>query len=760
MQRNDLVSEELKQCRGSEAPFSPLVRWIQENREHLHMTCIVMETQGRYDFLKSALSGHGIPFTLVNRFADAIQQRSHEIAICRGSLSSGFVWPGERMAIITEKEIFGTRGKSQRQAAPKPRGLDLLSYEDLKSGELVVHVDYGIGRYEGLEKLSIEGHTDDYLNISYRDGDRLFLPVYRMNVVHKYMGVEGVAPALDKMGGAAWEKVKAKVRQSVERIAGDLLNLYATRKVNPGTAFDIEAKALQQFEAGFQFEETLDQRRAIEDVMSDMARDAPMDRLICGDVGYGKTEVALRAAFVTVWNHKQVAVLVPTTVLAEQHHETFAERFKTLPVEIACLTRFRSPKEQRDILRRLAENKEKLKSFRKTVDVLTMTATPIPRTLHMSLSGVRDISVISTPPERRRPVITYISEFDEKLIADAVRKELQRGGQIFFVHNAVQSIQNMADLIQKRVPEVRLAIGHGQMAEAELEKVMFRFVHHDIDLLVCTTIIESGLDIPAANTMIVNRADMFGLAQMYQLRGRIGRGDAQAYAYLFIPGESILSAQAQKRLKVLMEYDDLGAGFQIALNDLRIRGGGTILGASQSGHIASVGYDMFLKLMEEAVSEIKGEPVIADLEPEINIPLSAFIPESYMPDIDQRLTLYRRLSRLNNLKQLTDFKAEMTDRFGPMPKEAANLLLKVMIKILAIQAGVKRLDLSEPYLMIHFSEAHQKNPFGIMGMITREKDRFSFSPDHVMKVRLDMVKESPLSQAKNILKEITQRANA
>ncbi|MBT8357840.1 MAG: transcription-repair coupling factor, partial [Deltaproteobacteria bacterium] len=462
-----------------------------------------------------------------------------------------------------------------------------------------------------------------------------------------------------------------------------------------------------------------------------------------------------------------------------------------------CLSRFRSHKEQRAILKDLKEgkidiiigthrliskdvvfkdlgllvldeeqrfgvkHKEKLKKIRHNVDVLALTATPIPRTLHMSLMGIRDISVISTPPEYRRAIITYISQIDDAIISEAVRKELKRGGQIYFVHNNIHSIWKMAGKLKKLIPEARLDVAHGRMDKNELERVMFKFMKKEIDLLVCTTIIESGLDIPSANTIIVNQADRFGLAQMYQLRGRVGRANEQAYAYLFIPEETTLGKNALKRLKVLIEHSDLGAGFQIAMSDLKIRGGGTILGASQSGHIAAVGYDMYLKLMENAVSELKGKPVIEPLEPEINIMMSAFLPESYIPDIDQRLSAYRRLAKMTELSDIKDFKAELIDRFGVLPEEAANLLLTIMLKVLSIKAGVKRLDLSGQQLLFSFSEIHQKNPSGIVDMIVANQKLFEFSPNHILKARLNnRSTNGMLVQARNILKEIKQYVNS
>ena len=460
---------------------------------------------------------------------------------------------------------------------------------------------------------------------------------------------------------------------------------------------------------------------------------------------------------------KQVAVLVPTTVLAEQHFTTFTDRFKPFPINVACLSRFRTAREQRNIISDLkagrldivigthrllsrdvefkelgllvldeeqrfgVKHKEKLKKIRKTVDALALTATPIPRTLHMSLMGVRDISIIATPPEHRRSIVTYIAAFDDLIVREAIQKELQRGGQIFFVHNNIKSIQRIAGHLQKLVPEVRLDVAHGRQDEDELEKVMLRFMRKEIDMLVSTSIIESGIDIPSANTILINRADRFGLAQIYQLRGRVGRSEEQAYAYLFIPGESALGRNAQKRLKVLMEHSDLGSGFQIAMNDLKIRGGGTILGASQSGHIAAVGYDMFLKLMENTMAELKGEPVREALDPEINLPMSALISAAYIVDIDQRLTAYRRLARMTSLGEISDFKAELIDRYGPLPVEAGNLLLKIMLKVLSIKAGVKRLDLTDRQVLLHFSETHQQNPLGIVDMVVDQKDGFALT---------------------------------
>jgi len=777
----------------NESPFLPFANWLNEKKAAGYTVALVCSSGSSVERLKSLLKTYGILPDFSQGFPD-VKAGVGSIYICPGQISSGFVRDDKSLAVITETEIFG-KARAKRKIPPRKVQSDLLNFEDLKKGDLVVHVEHGIGQYEGLVKLCINAASNDFLLILYKDDDKLYLPVDRMSMVQKYMGVEGIAPVLDKMGGASWERVKAKVRKSAEKIAGELLKLYAARKVRKGHAYGKRDSLFHDFEAGFPYEETPDQLRAIEDVLEDMESEQPMDRLVCGDVGYGKTEVALRASLLAVNDGKQAAVLVPTTVLAEQHFETFSSRFKDYPITIGCLSRFRSAKEQREIIEEVKQgkidivigthrllqkdvefkdlgllildeeqrfgvrHKEALKKMRNTVDVLALTATPIPRTLHMSMTGIRDISVISTPPEHRRAIITYLSEFDDRLIAEAVRKELKRKGQIFFVHNNIQTIHETAAYLLRLTPEVRLDVAHGRMDENALENVMLRFVRKEIDMLVCTTIIESGLDVPSANTIFINRADKFGLAQIYQLRGRVGRGDEQAYAYLFIPHETSLTKDAQKRLKVLMEHSDLGSGFQIALSDLRIRGGGAILGASQSGHIAAVGYDMFLKLMENAVAELKGEPVVENLEPEINVNMSAFFPESYMPDIDQRLSAYRRLAKMTDLKEISDFKAELTDRFGELPEEAVNLLLKIMLKALSVKAGVKRLDLTEHQALFYFSEAHQAKPFGIVDVILSDSQQFEFTPDHVLKAKLPK-NGSPLVHVKKILKEITRCVSA
>ncbi len=795
VENNYDLSMALKNYREKEQLFGPLVEWLRDKQQSGYATILICRNRSQVARLSSLLVPYGIQLTPVNGYSE-IKKDSGQLYICVGQVSSGFVWPAEFLALVTDDEIFGVRHQRRKRTEPRPR-TQMLDLQELKKDDLIVHNDHGIGQYGGLAKMTIDGVTNDFLIITYKGGDKLYLPVDRMSVVQKYMGVEDIVPVLDTLGGKSWERVKSRIKKSAEKIAGELLKLYARRKVEKGYAFSPAGSYVRDFEAGFAYEETADQLKAIEDVIADMQKATPMDRLVCGDVGYGKTEVALRASFQAVNDGKQVAILVPTTILAEQHYETFRQRFKRNPVNVACLSRFRSPRVQRAIIDDLkagrvdivigthrlvqkdvqfndlgllildeeqrfgVKHKEKLKKFRSTVDVLALTATPIPRTLHLSLVGVRDISIISTPPEFRKSIMTYISEFDDAVIADAINKELRRQGQIFFVHNNIHSIDKIAGKLQRLVPQVRLAVAHGRMDEDELEQVMFLFMNREIDMLVCTTIIESGLDVATANTIIVNHADRFGLAQMYQLRGRVGRADEQAYAYLLIPHESLLGKNAQKRLKVLMEHSDLGAGFQIAMSDLKIRGGGTILGASQSGHIAAVGYDMFLKLMENAVAGLKGEETVEPLEPEINVNFSAFIAESYIPDIDQRMSAYRRLAKMTELQQLADFKSESLDRFGSLPEEAEDLLLKIMLKVLAKKAGVSRLDLVGRNLSLNFSESHQRNPAALVDMIMAAPKNFKLSPEHVLKTKLDSPDlNSQLAQTKNLLIEIAQRVNS
>jgi len=787
------LAARLRRMREPEEPFAPLASWVEEHRRAGLRVVVACRGRTQAERLADLLAPYGVSFRRSAEFP--AEEDDLRPVLCLGRVAGGFVWAAEGLALLSEEQFFGVRA-ARRARRPAPARERLLGLQELKQGDWVVHTDHGIGRYEGLVRLTVDGVENEFLALAYQGGDRLYLPVDRMNLIQKYLGVEGCEPALDKLGGASWERVKARVKRSAEKIAGELLQLYARRRVEHGFACRVTDDSLKEFESGFAYEETPDQIRAIEEVFQDMQQPTPMDRLVCGDVGYGKTEVALRASFLAVLNGKQVAVLVPTTILAEQHFETFRTRFQRHPVHVACLSRFRSAREQAAIVEGIrsgkvdivigthrllqkdiafkdlgllvvdeeqrfgVRHKEKLKRLRSTVDVLALTATPIPRTLHLSLTGLRDISLIQTPPEFRKAIVTTVCEFDPEVITDAIRRELRRSGQVYFVHNTVQTIDAMAERLRRLVPEARLDVAHGQMPEEALEQVMLRFLRREVDVLVCTTIIESGLDVANANTIIVNRADCFGLAQIYQLRGRVGRSEAQAYAYLLIPAESLLTADARKRLKVLMEHSDLGSGFQIAMNDLEIRGGGTILGASQSGHIAAVGYDMFLKLMEEAIAELKGEPPERSLEPEIHVPFSAYLAESYIPDIDQRMILYRRLARMTAPREVAEMRAELKDRFGPPPEEAANLLFKILLRILARRAGVERLDVTEQRAVLQFAGGNPADPEAVLGFVRRNPQACELTPGGILRVRLaPAAANARLAQVKNILQAIAGNGN-
>ncbi len=686
------------------------------------------------------------------------------IGILTGPLSAGFLFPTLGVIYVTEAEIFGPRPPLRRPLKPKET-LPFQSFEDLKEGDYVVHGEHGIGRYLGLHQLVVGGQEGDYLLLEYADQDKLYVPVDKLSLIHRYVGADGHPPALDRLGGTSWAKAKERVKASIREMAKALLELYAARQVIKGYAFSPDTPWQKEFEAAFPYEETADQLKAIEDVKRDMEQDRPMDRLICGDVGYGKTEVALRAAFKAVMDGKQVAILVPTTVLALQHFQTFSERFAPFPVTVAMLSRFTPRKEQHEVVSSLKAGtvdivigthrllqpdvkfrdlgllivdeehrfgvaaKEKLKQLKKDVDVLTLTATPIPRTLHMALLGVRDISTIETPPPERLSIHTVVARYDPALIQEAIERELSRGGQVFFVHNRVEDIQAVAKTLKRIVPSARLAVAHGEMSEERLERIMYDFYQGNYDVLLCTTIIESGLDIPTANTIIINRADQLGLAQLYQLRGRVGRDKERAYAYLLIPGDEPLTEQARKRLQVMLELTELGSGFKIALRDLEIRGAGNLLGPEQHGHIRAVGFDLYCQLVASTIKELKGEPEEPGVEPTLRLPVQGYLPEAYVPDPNLRLTLYKRLAAVENQDQLHEFEKELLDRFGEPPEPARWLLWAMEIKLLAKRLKIKELDLRKGSVKIAFAEHPPIQPERIVALLTQEKGRLRYLPE-------------------------------
>jgi transcription-repair coupling factor (superfamily II helicase) len=673
------------------------------------------------------------------------------LTLVQGLLGEGWVMDSQTQ-LLTDAEVFGfIKQRRLVKRRPVPHHQFLI---ELTPGDYVVHVEHGIGKFAGVVRLGSDNGEKEYLLLKYAANDKLYVPTDQIERVNRYIGGGDRAPTLTRLGTQEWSRTKQKVRESVEEVATELLALYAAREVVPGFSFSRDTVWQQELEASFPYVETPDQIEVQGQVKTDMEKNKPMDRLVCGDVGYGKTEVAVRAAFKAVMDGKQVAVLVPTTVLAQQHYSTFRQRLEAFPVRIEVLSRFKTAKEQQAIIEGLANgsfdicigthrllqkdisfknlglliideeqrfgvsHKEHLKQMRQEVDVLTLSATPIPRTLHMSLVGVRDMSTMETPPEQRLPIKTYVARYDERLIREAVLREIERNGQVFFVHNRVESIDYVADKLQSLIPEARITIAHGQMPEAELEGVMSDFSQGKSDILVTTTIIESGLDMPNVNTLIVNRADRFGLTQLYQLRGRVGRGASLAYAYfLYEPGR-MLTPTAEKRLKTIFEATELGAGFSIALKDLEIRGAGTLLGPRQSGHISAVGFSLYCRLLAEAVESQKARqagipekmrpsPLPA---PTLDLPLPAFIPEEYIADVETRLGLYQRLSRVDKLEQIEALKDEFGDRFGALPAELQNLLYALKIKLLAAKAGIESITTEDGLIVIRLLEGMQFTP--------------------------------------------------
>ncbi len=714
----------------------------------------------------------GAPVETATASRAATSARDRKPVIVDGALSQGFRFASEPLVVIGEEEIFGERRQQRRTR--KVSAADVLSsLAELKADDYVVHVDHGIGLYRGLKHLTVASTEGDYLHLEYLGGDRLYLPVDRINLVQKYVGGGDAAkPALDKLGGASWERVKAKTKEALLSMARELVEIGAKRQVAQGNTYEVAGDPLyQEFEARFPFDETADQQRAIDDVLADLGRERPMDRLVCGDVGFGKTEVALRAAFAVVMAGKQVAVLVPTTVLAQQHFDTFSTRFAGYPMRIEMLSRFRTPAENRAVLDGLmngtvdvvvgthrllqkdvavkdlgllvideehrfgVRHKEKIKALRAIVDVLTLTATPIPRTLQMALTGIRDLSVIESPPLDRLAIRTYITKADDHVVRDAIVREIRRGGQVFFVHNRVDSIDRQAAHLRQLVPEATVVVGHGQMGEHELEQVMDDFMHKRANVLVCSTIIESGLDIPSANTIMINRADTFGLAQLYQLRGRVGRSNVRAYAYLLIPGEHMIGKDAHKRLAALQELDELGGGFRLAAHDLEIRGAGNMLGKQQSGHITAVGFELYTQMMEDAVREVRGETIETEVEPEIQLGFPAYIPETYVQDVNQRLILYKRLAGVRRVGDLPAIVDEMHDRFGPLPPLADSLVKVMELRRVLKDLLVTSLRVRGDDVVFELHPDTPVRPDTVLALVKKEKGRVQLFPDSRLSYR-------------------------
>jgi transcription-repair coupling factor (superfamily II helicase) len=766
---NTDLHAEMASLQSKEPSLAPLLARLKEwQAERIF---IVAPTRSEATRLKDLLAHYDLHFSLKQGAGALTKPGPGPVrALLVGNLAQGFRLPDERLVVVTADEIFGGKKRPAAGARRSAPGHFITSLSELKQDDTIVHLDHGIGIYRGLKFLKVAGTEGEFLHLEYEGGDRLYLPVDRINLVQKYIGGEENRPALDRLGGTSWEKVKAKTRKSVLEMAHELVELYAAREVHEGHAYSPPDHLYNEFEASFEFEETPDQEKAIQDTLKDMGEKKPMDRLICGDVGYGKTEVALRAAFVAVMSGKQVAVLAPTTILVQQHLQTFRRRFRNYPIRIETLSRFQTSAGTKQVLQDLSKGlvdivigthrllqkdivlrelglvvideehrfgvaqKERLKKLRHMVDVMSLTATPIPRTLHMSLVGIRDLSVIETPPLDRLAIQTHVCRYDEGVIRDAVLREIERGGQVFFLHNRVETIDRMAQKIAELVPEAKVALAHGQMHPRALEKVMLDFMESRAQVLVCSAIIESGLDFTNANTIIINRADKFGLAQLYQLRGRVGRSHRRAYAYLLIPGEKVITRDAERRLKALQQLDDLGGGFKLALEDLEIRGAGNLLGREQSGQIAAVGFELYTEMMEKAVSELKGRPVRPEVEPEIRLGIPAYFPDDYVPDANQRLLFYKRLASLRDVTELDEIKEEMRDRYGPFPEVVENLFRVMDLRRTLKDYLVEQISYNDGRVSLLF---HRESPINVArlvelvgknGIRLSPEGRLSFSP--------------------------------
>ena len=728
-------------------------------------------------------------------YADETSYFSGEVlatTLLKAYLPDGFVLPEAHLALFGARDLFDesdlVAARPQRQKSKVSAFLS--DFRDLQVGDYVVHVEHGIGQYQGLKEINQGDGNAEFMLLEYAEAARLYVPLTRLDLVQKYRSSEGAKPVLNHLGTAAWAKTKARVRKAMKDMTDELLKLYAQRQAAQGHSFPGDTEWMKEFEDAFEYNETEDQAQAIIDVKRDMESQLPMDRLLCGDVGYGKTEVAMRAAFKVISDNKQVAVLAPTTVLAFQHFETFKQRFAAFPVTVEMISRFRTAKQIKEILQKVeagkvdiligthrllskdvkfsdlgllvvdeeqrfgVRHKERIKQMRTQVDVLTMSATPIPRTLHMSLVGLRDMSVIETPPKDRMAIQTVVANWDEKLIQSAIEQELERGGQVYFVHNRVETIWEIAAKLQELVPRARITVGHGQMAEGELEKVMLKFMHHGADILVATTIIENGLDIPLCNTMIINRADRFGLSELYQLRGRVGRSNRRAYAYLLLPAEIELTPVARRRLAALKEFSDLGAGFKIAALDLELRGAGNLLGGEQSGHIEAVGFELYTQMLERAVREMKGETAAEETEIQLNLGLNIRIPADYIKEENQRLRMYKRVAGVETESQLKDVASELKDRYGEPPLAVRNLLNYAVLKLQGLRVGATAIERKRELVNIKFRQNAAIDPGKLARFVASQRGS-QFSPDGTLKFSIKAAAaDAVLQTLQDLLEEL------
>lgn len=770
-----------------------LEEWRKKNTVFL-----LASTKERQERIKELLEQEGIGVITNPKEDLSIGQ----IALLKGNLNEGFHFPSAQVVVVADQEIFGVKKKKSHRTFREKfeQGIRLTSLEDLIPGDYVVHTSHGIGQYLGLETIESEGVKKDYLSLEYANKDKLYIPIEQMDMLQKYVGIEGQAPRLSKLGGSEWVRLKKKVKGSIQELAKELLELYAVRETTKGHAFPPDGVEQEKFEDAFPYEETQDQLRAIEEVKSDMESPLPMDRLLCGDVGYGKTEVAMRAVFKSVMDGRQVAILVPTTILAQQHLNTFQERFKDYAVNVEMLSRFRSPKEQQEIIKNVTRgtvdviigthrlvqkdiqfknlglivvdeeqrfgvaHKEKLKQLKRNVDVLTLTATPIPRTLYMSLVKIRNMSVIETPPEDRFPIQTYIMEYDEKIVKEAIVQEIERKGQVFFVHNRVETIDKVAQRLAFLVPQARIVVAHGQMGEDELENTMWDFIQGHYDVLVCTTIIETGLDVPNVNTLIIDDADKIGLSSLYQLRGRVGRSNRIAYAYLTYRKNKLLSEVAAKRLKAMRDFTALGSGFKIAMRDLEIRGAGNLLGAEQHGHITSVGFELYARMLQQAVDELRGQAEeVEETQPLIELKVNAHLPDSYIKEWKRKIEIYKKIAGVTNNNDVMEIEDELEDRFGQIPDEVTALLLVARIKLLARELNIDNIVQDKQKASINFKIGKIIKGDKLSALISRYRGKIMIVGKKAMQINVKsegVAEKELLSTIKGILEEISEEGNS
>ncbi len=785
--RPNLYRYTYKELNFYKSSISLLIEKTIENLSNNKKVVILTGNEENSSKIIKLLSEKEIPHSYVENLNQKLENGM--VTVSKGILSSGFECFDTDLIVITSQELFSSDKKRKKSSSAFKQG-EKIVFADLKVGDYVVHKTNGIGQFIGVNTIKTGTVTKDYIKIKYKGEDILYVPTNSLDNVRKYIGAGEAVPKLNKLGSKEWEHTKAKVKSNLREVARNLIELYAKRKNARGYAFGKDTAWQKQFEDDFQYVETDDQLRCIEEVKHDMENDMPMDRLLCGDVGYGKTEVAIRAAFKAVMDQKQVAYLVPTTVLANQQYETFKERMKNFPIRVELLNRFRTPKEQKEIAKKLqlgeidiiigthrilskdvifkdlglliideehrfgVKDKEKIKELKSTVDVLTMTATPIPRTLHMSIVGIRDMSVIYEPPQNRRPVQTYVLEYDDEIIREAITRELERNGQVFYLYNNVEQIIRKAEEVKELVPEAKVEYAHGQMTGKELEDIMQRFVDGEINVLVCTTILESGIDIPNANTIIVENADRLGLAQLYQIRGRVGRGNTQAYAYITYKRDKLLSEVADKRLKAIKEFTEFGSGFKIAMRDLEIRGAGSLLGEIQHGHMDQVGYDTYCSILDEVVKSMQGIEVKEEKEIQIDLNVSSYIPDEYIENTSQKIEVYQNIALAKKEEDIMDVVDEVTDRYGNMPKEVENLLEIARIKMLCRQSGIFKISQKVSSIVFYFDTDSFKLE-AIDYLVKEYKDRIRFSPGTEPYVTLRIKSDS----GKIILEEVKKFLN-